>query len=85
VHLALDDPEPLLFHGESLLQGGEVAGRVTSGGYGHHLGRAVAIAVLDDPERLAHGGFEVDVAGMRVPATLSARPFYDPGNEQLRA
>jgi 4-methylaminobutanoate oxidase (formaldehyde-forming) len=61
---------------------------VTSGAYGHHLGRAVAIAVLEDAfadETLADGGWTVDVAGERVPATLSARPFYDPGNDRLRA
>ena len=45
--------------------------------------------MLTDPaaftdEALAAGGWEVDVAGTRVPATLSARPFYDPGNERLR-
>jgi heterotetrameric sarcosine oxidase gamma subunit len=86
VHLALDDPEPLLHHGESVLRDGRVAGRVTSGAYGHHLGRAVAIAVLDAPDVPLDGaGWAVDVAGEAVPATLSARPFYDPGNERLRA
>jgi 4-methylaminobutanoate oxidase (formaldehyde-forming) len=89
VHLALDDPEPLLHHGESVLCDGRIAGHVTSGAYGHHLGHAVGIATLTDPAAfadaaLAGGGWEVDVAGTRVPATLSARPFYDPGNERLR-
>jgi 4-methylaminobutanoate oxidase (formaldehyde-forming) len=90
LHVALDDPEPMLFHGESVLRDGRVAGRITSGAYGHHLGRAVALATLDDPEAFSNeaveaGGFEVDVAGTRVPATVSVRPFYDPGNERLRA
>jgi 4-methylaminobutanoate oxidase (formaldehyde-forming) len=90
VHLALDDPEPLLRHGESVLRDGRVTGRVTSGAYGHHLGRAVAIAVLEDPAAfadaaLAGGGWTVDVAGLAVPATLSPRPFYDAANERLRA
>jgi 4-methylaminobutanoate oxidase (formaldehyde-forming) len=90
VHLALEDPEPLLHHGESVLRDGAIVGQVTSGAYGHHLGRAVAIAVLTDPDAfgddaLTDGGWEVDVAGTRVPATVSARPFYDPGNERLRS
>jgi glycine cleavage system aminomethyltransferase T/glycine/D-amino acid oxidase-like deaminating enzyme len=90
VHVALDDPEPLLHHGESVLQSGRIVGRVTSGAYGHHLGRALALATLEDPaamdaDALAGGGFEVDVAGVRVPATVSARPFYDPDNERLRS
>jgi 4-methylaminobutanoate oxidase (formaldehyde-forming) len=90
VHLTLDDPDGLLYHGESVLREGRVAGRVTSGAYGHHLGRATGIAVLEDPELLdagviAEGGFTVDVAGRVIPATVSVRPFYDPGNERLRA
>jgi 4-methylaminobutanoate oxidase (formaldehyde-forming) len=90
LHVALDDPEPLLFHGESVLREGRVVGRVTSGAYGHHLGRAVALATIEEPEAFADeavaaGGFEIDVAGTRVAATLSVKPFYDPGNARLRA
>ena len=51
VPLLLADPEPLLYHGESVLQDGRVVGRVTSGAYGHTLGAAVGLAALDgDPE-----------------------------------
>ncbi len=89
VHLRLDDPEPLLFHGESVVRDGAVVGRVTSGAYGHHLGAAVAIAALEDPpafeaDAIAAGGFGVDVLGEVVPATVSLRPFYDPENLRLR-
>lgn len=90
VHLRLDDPGPLLHHGESVLRDGAVVGRVTSGAYGHHLGAAVAIAALEDPATLdadatAAGGFAVDVAGEIVPATVSLRPFYDPDSVRMRA
>jgi hypothetical protein len=33
----------------------------------------------------AGDGFTVDCAGMMVAATVSDTPFYDPGNERLRA
>jgi 4-methylaminobutanoate oxidase (formaldehyde-forming) len=85
VHVRLADPEPLLRHGESVLRDGRVVGRVTSGAYGHHLGCSVGLASLEDPAPAA--GEEpvwVDVAGARVRAELSARPFYDPGNRRLR-
>jgi glycine cleavage system aminomethyltransferase T/glycine/D-amino acid oxidase-like deaminating enzyme len=90
VHLLLDDPEPLLHHGESVLREGRVVGRIMSGAYAHHLGRAAAIAVLEDPaildpSALSAGGFSVDVLGAAIPATVSARPFYDPSNDRLRA
>jgi glycine cleavage system aminomethyltransferase T/glycine/D-amino acid oxidase-like deaminating enzyme len=90
VHLCLTDPEPLLRHGESVRHRGRPVGRVTSAAYGHHLGCAVGLAMLDDPELLALGDLEsadvaVDVAGTVAPAQLSLRPFYDPGNLRLRA
>ena len=90
VHLALEAPEPLLHGGESVLRDGRVVGRVTSGAYGHHLGRAVALAALEAPDGpddddLAAGGFLVDVAGTACPATISLRPPFDPANERLRA
>ena len=89
VSLLLADPEPLLYHGESVLHDGRVVGRVTSGAYGHTLGAAVGLAALDgEPaavdEILATGGVEVEIAGERVPARLSARPFYDPQGRRLR-
>ena len=50
VPILLADPEPLLYHGESVLQDGRVVGRVTSGAYGHTLGAAVGLAALEgDP------------------------------------
>jgi glycine cleavage system aminomethyltransferase T len=80
----------LLFHGESVLRDGEVVGRVTSGAYGHHLGRATALVMLEneavlDTAAIEAGGFSVDVAGEFIPATLSVRPFYDPENRRLRS
>jgi 4-methylaminobutanoate oxidase (formaldehyde-forming) len=89
VHLRLDDPEPLLYHGESVLRSGAVVGRVTSGAYGHTLGAAVGLALIEAPpgdldEAAAAGEAEVEIAGTRVPATLSPRPLYDPDGARLR-
>ena len=33
----------------------------------------------------ADGAFEVDCAGTVVAATVSDKPFYDPGNQRLTA
>jgi 4-methylaminobutanoate oxidase (formaldehyde-forming) len=91
VHVRLDDPEPLLYGGESLLCEGAVVGRVTSGAYGHTLGAAVGLAFVEAPSGggelraiVASRAVTVDVAGTLVPATLSERPFYDPGGGRLR-
>jgi glycine cleavage system aminomethyltransferase T/glycine/D-amino acid oxidase-like deaminating enzyme len=88
VHVLLADPEPLLYHGESLLAGGAVVGRVTSAAYGHTLGGAVGLAFIEAPADELPGILaapaEVDVAGRRAPAKLSARAFYDPTGARLR-
>jgi 4-methylaminobutanoate oxidase (formaldehyde-forming) len=89
VPILLADPEPLLYHGESVLQGGRVVGRVTSGAYGHTLGAAVGIAAIDgEPgavdDIVAGGAVEVEIASERAPARLSARASYDPDGLRLR-
>ena len=78
------DPEPLLLHGESLLLGGEIVGRMTSGAYGHTLGAACGLGYLrgDVPAGDALRGRLR--RARRVAATVSDTPFYDPGNERLR-
>ena len=34
---------------------------------------------------LDEGAYKVDIAGERVPATVSLTPFYDPAGERLRS
>jgi glycine cleavage system aminomethyltransferase T len=88
VHVRLNDPGPLLYHGESVRLDGEIVGRVTSAAYGHTLGAAVGLAFLEPPTGLAaaltQGPAEVEIAGKVVPATLSDQPFYDSGGGRLR-
>jgi glycine cleavage system aminomethyltransferase T/glycine/D-amino acid oxidase-like deaminating enzyme len=94
VHVLLRDPEPLLFHAEVVHRDGRPAGYVRAGSYGHTLGAAVGLAMVDldegeagplDDAWLASGFWEVDVAGRRVPAAVSMAPFYDPRSERVRA
>ena len=87
--MRLDEREPLLYHGETLLQKGRRVGRVTSGAYGYTIGGAVGFAAVEGaPEIMAEivdgGDIEVDVADRRVPATLSRTPFYDPEGKRLK-
>ena len=89
VPILLADPDPLLYHGESVLQDGRVVGRVTSGAYGHTLGAAVGLAAIEGAPAVAdvvvaRGDVEVEIAGERAPARLSARAFYDPDGRRLR-
>ena len=90
VQVLLEDPEPMLHHAEIVLRDGVPVGDVRAGSYGHTLGGAVGLAMieLDEPitsDVLAASTWEVDVAGRRVPARVSLRPLYDPANDRIRA
>ena len=87
----LKDPEPLLFHNEPVLRDGKIVSWLTSGNYGHHLGAAIGLGYVpcDRPgqpvaEQL-ESIYEIEIAGERYPAEVSARPLYDPKSERVRA
>jgi 4-methylaminobutanoate oxidase (formaldehyde-forming) len=84
------DPEPLLFHAEIVLRDRKPAGYVRAGSYGHTLGGAVGLAMLEagrpiDTAWIAEGRWEVDIAGKRYPAAVSLKPLYDPEMTRIRA
>ncbi|MFO1208568.1 MAG: FAD-dependent oxidoreductase [Amaricoccus sp.] len=86
VQFLLEDPEPLLFHGEPILRDGEIVGQVTSGNYGHALGAAVGLGYVEgaSAEAVLAGRYEIDVAGRRWGARATLRPLYDPRGERLK-
>ncbi len=82
VHVAVDDPSVMFVHDESVMVAGERVGRLTSGGFGHTMGRSVGIAVLD-PSISLDSQFTVRCKGKDYPLTVSAKPFYDPRNLRM--
>ncbi len=83
------DPEPLMHHGEIVLRNGTAVGYVRAASYGHTLGGAVGLVMLEPGEPVTAGyvetgSWEVDIAGGRHPATVSLRPLYDPRSERVR-
>ncbi len=85
----LKEPEPLLYHNEAVIRNGEIVGYLSSGGYGHHLGAAMGMGYVPcEGEALADvlaSKFEIEVAGVRVEAEVSSKPFYDPKGERAKA
>ena len=78
----LADPEASLFHDEPIWRDGERVGRVTSAMHGHTLGAPVALGtVVADGEG---GQWEIEIAGVRVPATAALAPLYDPHNTRIK-
>lgn len=90
VQFLLEDPEPLLFGGEPILRGGLRVGYNRIGAYGHTLGGAVGLGMVEDEtgipaEAIAEWAFELEVAGERYPAKASLRPMYDPERSRIKA
>ncbi len=90
VQVLVSDPEPMMWHAEPLLRNGKPVGYVRAASYGHTLGGAVGLAMVEagepvNPAWLADGDWEVDIAGRRHAATASLRPLYDPTNARVKA
>jgi dimethylglycine dehydrogenase len=62
-----------------------VIGVTTSGGFGHATRTSLAFAYVDSGFEVPGTGLEVELVGDRRPATVLARPAYDPDNLRLRA
>jgi dimethylglycine dehydrogenase len=75
---------------EPIWHDGGVVGWVTSGGYGHHVGKSIALgyvpAALATPggADAASGRFEIEIIGRRRPARLQPEPLFDPQGLRMR-
>lgn len=90
VQVLVKDPEPLMFHAEVVKRDGRAVGYVRAASYGHTLGGAVGLAMVEadapvDAEWIARGAWSVDIAGRDYPAVASLRPLYDPQMARIRA
>jgi 4-methylaminobutanoate oxidase (formaldehyde-forming) len=86
--ILLTDPEPLMHHGEVVYRDGEAVGYMRSASYGHTLGGAVGLAMIEADRPITQywlddGGWEVDIAGRRYDAIASLAPLYDPRTERV--
>ncbi len=90
VQFALHDPLPLLYHNEPVWRDGVIAGRITSGMFGHTLGRSLGMGYVGredgvaDAPWVAAGSYEIEVAGERYAADASLAPWYDPSSARIK-
>ncbi|NIP16211.1 MAG: FAD-dependent oxidoreductase [Pseudomonadales bacterium] len=85
---ALEDPDALLYHDEPIWWNGRPAGRITSGAYGHSLGRAMGFGyiVADQPfprRSLTEGRFTIEIEDTMVEAVCHLRAPFDADNRQI--
>ncbi len=90
VQFALEDPQPLLYHNEPIWRDGEIVGDITSGMFGHKLGKSLGMGYVEndggvDADFINSGTYEIEIACERFPATASLRPFYDPKSERIKS
>jgi 4-methylaminobutanoate oxidase (formaldehyde-forming) len=76
VSFVVDDPDPMVWGGELVLQDGRPTGQVTSAAYGATVGASVGLALLraERPVRqddLDASSFEIDLAGQLCAVRLS--------------
>jgi len=79
-----------MFHAEVVRRDGVPVGYVRAASYGHTLGGAVGLVMIEpkvpvDEGFLNSGNWEVDIAARLYPAIVSAKPLYDPGSKRIHA
>jgi glycine cleavage system aminomethyltransferase T/glycine/D-amino acid oxidase-like deaminating enzyme len=84
------DPHPMLWHAEVLYRNGKRIGYVRAGSYGHTLGGAVGLVMIEagepvTPDYLKQGVWEIEIAGKMYPAEVSLKPMYDPEMKKIKA
>ena len=88
VMFALEDPEPLFYHYEPIRRDGEIVGYLTSGMFGHTVGRALGMGYVTCDEGMTNawiesGTYDIEIAGKRFAARASLTPFYDLKRERI--
>jgi glycine cleavage system aminomethyltransferase T/glycine/D-amino acid oxidase-like deaminating enzyme len=90
LQILLKDPEPMLFHAEVVKRNGREVGYIRAASYGHTLGGAVGLAMIDghgeviDQAFVDQGSWEVNIAGRSHAASASLRPLYDPDMKRIK-
>jgi dimethylglycine dehydrogenase len=68
----------------SVFQGKDVVGLVGSGGYGHSIGKSIALAYIRTDLAKPGMALDVEIFGERRRAVVAQEPLYDPTNARLR-
>jgi glycine cleavage system T protein len=82
--MTLDDHSRVMMGKEPIWLNGEVAGYVTSAGYGYSIGKAIVLGYLPIAGSKPGSQVEIEYFGERLPATVRSMPLFDPKNERLK-
>jgi glycine cleavage system aminomethyltransferase T/glycine/D-amino acid oxidase-like deaminating enzyme len=82
--LTLADPRSVALGNEPVRVGGEIAGRVTSGGYGYTVQRSIAYAYLPAEHAAPGTAVAVEIFGEWAEGEVATEPLFDPGGARVR-
>ncbi|MEO8289404.1 MAG: FAD-dependent oxidoreductase, partial [Gaiellaceae bacterium] len=83
--LVLADPRSVALGSEPVRVGGEIVGRVTSGGYGYSVARSIAYAYLPAGAAAPRQAVEVEIFGEWVGGEVVEEPLWDPRGERIKS
>ena len=83
VCFSLDDRDAILLGRETIYRNGERVGWLTSGGYGHTVGKAIGFGYLRNPDGVdksyaLQGDYALEIATKLTPCNIHLEPLYDP-------
>jgi 4-methylaminobutanoate oxidase (formaldehyde-forming) len=83
--LTLADPRSVALGNEPVRAGGEIAGRVTTGGLGYTVGSSIAYAYLPPDHAEPGTAVDVEIFGEWIEGEVAPEPLFDPKGERIRA
>ncbi len=83
-------PDVILYGRETIYRDGKRVGWLSSGGYGHTLGRSIGMGYVRNPEGVTaeyvlSGSYQLEVASELVPCEVTLSPLYDPKGAKIKA
>lgn len=86
---SVDDPDVILLGRETIYRNGERVGWLSSGGYGHHVGRAIGYGYVRnsegvDNDYILSGNYQLEVAAKRIDCHVHQAPLYDPSMTKVK-
>jgi len=89
VQFAMESDKPMLYHNEPIWRDGKQVGYLSSGMFGHTIGRAIGLGYVKaegecTPDYVLSGRYEIEVARERLPAKASLKPLYDPTSARIK-
>lgn len=90
VQFQIEEQDLLMHHEEPVWMNGQIVGSITSGNYGHRLGKAFGMGFISHPDGvtadlIGSGDFEVEIACRRVKAKAQLAPWFDPKGERIKS